>query len=102
MKALIVYGGWDGHEPETVSKIFEKSLTAKGMAVERSDDLDSFLDVEKLKGLDLIVPQWTCGEISAEQWQGLDEAVRSGVGLGGVHGGMDAQPGGCRIRGAGL
>lgn len=88
MKALIVYGGWDGHEPEEVSKIFEKALKGKGVDVERSDTLDSFLDAEKLQSLDVIVPHWTMGEITKEQWQGLDEAVRSGVGVAGVHGGM--------------
>ena len=34
MKALIVYGGWDGHEPEPVSEIIEKALVAKGFKVE--------------------------------------------------------------------
>lgn len=28
-KALIVWGGWDGHEPEQVADIFAKS-TARG------------------------------------------------------------------------
>lgn len=88
MKALIVYGGWDGHEPEPVSKILEKALTENGFDVERSGTLDSYLDVEKLKALDLIVPIWTMGEITGDQWKGLKEAVDSGVGLAGQHGGM--------------
>lgn len=88
MKALIVYGGWEGHEPVQVSEIFERVLTGHGFEVEMSDTLDSYLDVEKLKGLDLIVPHWTMGEIAKEQWHGLSEAVRSGVGVAGVHGGM--------------
>ncbi|MBN1555139.1 MAG: ThuA domain-containing protein [Phycisphaerae bacterium] len=88
MKALIVYGGWDGHQPEEVSKVFEAALKQKGVEVERSDTLDSFLDAEKLQTLDVIIPQWTMGEISKEQWQGLNEAVRAGVGVAGTHGGM--------------
>jgi len=88
MKALIVYGGWDGHEPEAVSKIFESALQARGVEVERSNTLDSFLDAQKLQNLDVIIPHWTMGEITSDQWKGLREAVRSGVGVAGVHGGM--------------
>ncbi|MCX6378726.1 MAG: hypothetical protein NT023_04500, partial [Armatimonadetes bacterium] len=58
-KALIVWGGWDGHQPKQVAEIFERVLTAKGFEVEVSDTLDAFLDSEKLKGLNLIVPVWT-------------------------------------------
>jgi type 1 glutamine amidotransferase len=95
MNALIVYGGWDGHEPEPVSKIFEKELKAKGFSVERSDTLDALLDAKKLKGLDVIIPHWTCGQITPEQCGGLNEAVRGGVGLAGVHGGMGDSMRGC-------
>jgi len=88
MKALIVFGGWDGHEPKQVSEVFAKALHAHGFDVEVSETMDSYLDVKKLKELDLIVPEWTMGEISREQWAGLSEAVGSGVGIAGVHGGM--------------
>jgi len=87
-KALIVQGGWDGHEPVQVSQIFEKLLIAEGFEVEVSDTLDSFLDVEKLKKLHLIVPSWTMGKITREQSQPVIEAVASGVGIAGCHGGM--------------
>jgi len=88
MKALIVYGGWEGHEPEQISKICEGLLAARGFEVELSDTLDSYLDRDKLAKLDLIVQHWTMGQISKQQWSGLDQAVRSGVGLAGVHGGL--------------
>jgi len=88
MKALIVWGGWDGHEPKQVAEIFEGVLKKHGFAVEVSSTLDAYLNVEKLKGLDLIVPEWTMGQLSGEQWKGLNEAVTSGVGVAGVHGGM--------------
>lgn len=87
-KALIVWGGWDGHEPKQVADILEKALTGKGFAVEVSNTLDAFLDGEKLKTLDLIVPVWTMGKITNEQLNPLLEAVKSGVGIGGCHGGM--------------
>jgi type 1 glutamine amidotransferase len=87
-KALIVYGGWDGHEPVQVSGIFRDVLAKEGFEVEVSDTLDSFLDGEKLKQLHLIVPVWTMGKITREQVTPVIEAVASGVGIAGCHGGM--------------
>jgi hypothetical protein len=88
MKALIVWGGWDGHEPKQVAEIFAGVLKKHKFDVEVSDTLDSLKDVEKVKALDLIVPEWTMGQLSGEQWKGMTEAARSGVGVAGVHGGM--------------
>lgn len=87
-KALIVQGGWDGHEPEKVSDIYRKILEAENFDVEVSDTLDAYADVEKLKALDLIVPNWTMGEIAKQYVWNVSEAVASGVGLAGSHGGM--------------
>lgn len=87
-KALIVWGGWHGHEPEQVAGVFEGLLNAGGVEVEVSDTLDAFLDTDKLKKLDLIVPVWTMGTISKEQCNAVAEAVGAGVGLAGCHGGM--------------
>ena len=87
-KALIVWGGWDGHEPEQVASILAEQLRKNDFDVEVSDTLDSLADVEKVKGLDLIVPEWTMGTIEKEQLAGALQAVKSGVGIAGVHGGM--------------
>ncbi|MFB3894115.1 MAG: ThuA domain-containing protein [Phycisphaerae bacterium] len=88
-KALIVQGGWDGHEPKQVAEIFRKFLAGAGFDVEVSDTLDALLDEGKLKALDLIVPEWTMGTIKREQLKPLLAAVHDGgVGLAGVHGGM--------------
>lgn len=86
--ALIVWGGWDGHEPENVANLFASILSGEGFDVEVSNTLDSFLDAERLRSLHLIVPVWTMGQISAEQCGGVLAAVESGVGLAGCHGGM--------------
>lgn len=87
-KALIVQGGWDGHEPKQVSEIFGDILSKEGFEVEISDTLDSFIDEDKLMGLSLIVPVWTMGEIKNEQLKPVLKAVASGVGIAGCHGGM--------------
>lgn len=86
-KALIVWGGWDGHEPQQTAGLWAEMLGAEGFDVEVSDTLESLVDVEKLKSLNLIVPVWTMGQISGEQEQGLLSAVRAGVGFAGWHGG---------------
>ena len=87
-QALIVQGGWDGHYPHETSQIMAEALRGEGFEVEVADTLDALRDVEALKRLSLIVPQWTMGHIQADQISPLLEAVRSGVGLAGIHGGM--------------
>jgi hypothetical protein len=87
-KALIVWGGWAGHTPEKCAELFAKFLKGSGYEVRLSDTLESYLDVEELSSLNLIVPIWTMGTITDEQEKGLLTAVRSGVGIAGFHGGM--------------
>jgi type 1 glutamine amidotransferase len=87
-RALIVQGGWDGHEPKQISQVFANILREEGFEVEVSSTLDSFKDEEKLNGLNLIVPIWTMGEITKEQLSPVLKAVEAGVGLAGCHGGM--------------
>ncbi len=88
-KALIVWGGWDGHEPDKVAALVREILEEEKFEVEVSDTLDAFKDAEKLAGLNLIVPVWTCGEITGEQAGPVFKAVAEhGVGMAGCHGGM--------------
>ena len=87
-KALIVWGGWDGHEPKPVAEVIGEQLSAKGFEVELSDTLDAFKDAEKLLSLNLIVPVWTMGKITGDQLNPVAAAVKAGVGIGGCHGGM--------------
>ena len=88
-KALIVQGGWDGHEPQLVSARFKRILEEEGLEVELYDDLtQAFGDPEKLMGLHLIIPVWTGGKLDGDLCRNVSEAVASGVGLAGNHGGM--------------
>ena len=86
--ALMVWGGWDGHEPKQCVDVFAPILKELGFKVEISDSLDSYLDAKKMKALSLIIPVWTMGTITGEQEKGLLAAVESGVGIAGWHGGM--------------
>ncbi len=85
--ALIVQGGWDGHYPAQIADILATGLRERGFVVDIADQLDAFTD-PALPQRDLIVPLWTMGKLEAPQFAGLNAAVQSGVGLGGLHGGM--------------
>ncbi|THF79879.1 ThuA domain-containing protein [Cohnella fermenti] len=87
-RALILWGGWDGHQPKEVAEIFKNVLERENFEVEVSDTLEAFADGEKLKELDLIVPVWTMGRIEQAWVNNVSEAVQAGVGLAGCHGGM--------------
>jgi type 1 glutamine amidotransferase len=87
-QALIVYGGWEGHQPKEVAEILAGALRGEGFGVQMADTLDALRDEEGLKRLDLIVPQWTMGQITAEQLNPMLDAVREGTGIAGLHGGM--------------
>jgi type 1 glutamine amidotransferase len=87
-KALIVHGGWEGHSPKETAALIGSDLRAAGFEVETSDSLETFQDEARLKTFDLIVPHWTMGQLTGDQEKSLVTAVGSGVGLGGIHGGM--------------
>ncbi len=87
-KALVVRGGWDGHEPVLCSDRLVPWLKNRGFEVTVSDTLDAYLDPALMAGVRVIIPIWTMGEISGDQFNALNQAVRAGVGLAGWHGGM--------------
>jgi type 1 glutamine amidotransferase len=87
-KALIVWGGWDGHQPKEVGEIFADILREENFEVTVSDTLDAYKDAELMAQLDLIVPVWTMGEITQEQLRPLLDTVQAGCGIAGCHGGM--------------
>jgi len=86
--ALLVQGGWEGHQPLAVAELLASLLREEGVATHISDTLDSFCDESLMAKVDLIVPVWTMGTITSEQLQPLLAAVHRGVGLAGCHGGL--------------
>jgi len=87
-KALVVWGGWDGHTPRECAELFAALLQAEGYDLHVADTLDVYLDCKQLLSFDLIVPIWTMGTITNEQEKNLIDAVADGVGIAGFHGGM--------------
>ncbi|MDR2740658.1 MAG: ThuA domain-containing protein [Treponema sp.] len=88
-KALILCGGWDGHEPKLIFERFKKFLESENFEVSLSETVDVLEDLETLKDLDLFIPVWTmASELPRLFFEPLAEAIGSGVGMAGCHGGM--------------
>ena len=87
-KAIMVWGGWEGHEPKQCVDVFAPILEEDGFAVTISDTLDTYKDRDLMAEQDLVVPAWTMGQIEGEQEQGLLAAVDRGTGIAGWHGCM--------------
>ena len=85
-RALIAWGGWDGHEPEAGAARVGAILGEEGFEVVTQAGSAAFADPE-LGRFHLIVPILTMSTIGKEL-ANLTAAVESGVGLAGFHGGM--------------
>jgi type 1 glutamine amidotransferase len=91
-KALIVAGctmpnGSIIHDPFELADLFAAELRQEGVDVTVSRTLGSYADEQLMKGLDLIVPDWTVATFTKEQLSGLLTAVKRGVGIAAWHGG---------------
>mgnify|MGYP001602189353 CR=1 FL=1 len=87
-RALFVAGGWSGPQPEKIVQIFVRELQSHGFETHVETSHDCLADTEKLKAYSVIFPCWTMDTLTPGQTKGLTDAVHSGVGLAGIHGGM--------------
>ena len=87
-KAIMVWGGWDGHQPRQCVDIFAPFLKEKGYEVEIHDNLEIYTDQAKMNAADLLVQVYTMSTITDQQEAGLLRAVYNGLGMAGWHGGM--------------
>ena len=87
-RALVVRGGWAGHQPVEATELFIPFLVEHGFAVEVHEDPAPYADTAFLAGVDLIVQCVTMGSIRSEEVAGLRAAVEAGTGLAGWHGGI--------------
>jgi type 1 glutamine amidotransferase len=85
-RALLVRGGWEGHDPVATTDRYAAFLSERGHTVATADTLDAYLD--DLTDVDLVVQCWTMGTITDDQLAGLLGAVRAGTGFAGWHGGV--------------
>ena len=86
-EALIVWGGWSGHEPEQGAQVVAGMLEAEGFKVYVENTTEAFAD-PAIADMSLIVPIVTMAKIEKEEVANLTAAVQGGVGLAGYHGGM--------------
>ena len=86
-EALIVWGGWSGHEPERCAGIVAGLLEEEGFRVHVDNTTGAFA-APGLANMSLVVPIFTMAKIEKKEVENLTKAVRGGVGLAGFHGGM--------------
>jgi uncharacterized protein len=86
-QALIVWGGWEGHEPRQGAEIIRGFLQDDGFEVRLENTTRAFAD-PAIKDYSLIVPIFTMSKIEKDEVSNLEAAVRGGVGLAGYHGGI--------------
>jgi type 1 glutamine amidotransferase len=82
-EALIVWGGWQGHEPEQCAAIVAEMLRDEGFKVHLETSTQAFAS-PTLHTMSLIVPIYTMSKIEKDEVANLSRAVR----LAGFHGGM--------------
>ena len=87
-KALVVYGGFEGHRPEACAKLFIPFLEENGFDVQPHTSMEVYAEEQVMNSADLILQIWTLAEFTSEQGKGLSNAVKNGTGLAGFHGGI--------------
>lgn len=86
-KALIFWGGWDGHTPDRSAEVVKGMLEGNGFDVTVHKGTE-ILATADLSSYDLIVPMVTMSSIEKPELQALTKAVSEGTGLAGFHGTM--------------
>lgn len=84
-RALLVWGGWEGHTPEQSSAVVKDILQSCDYDVVVEPTTEAFAD-PSLKDFDLIVPVITMSRIEQEELKNLLAVVRGGTGFAGFHG----------------
>jgi type 1 glutamine amidotransferase len=86
--ALVVRGGWDGHQPVDTTNVFIPFLEKNGFTVRVEGTPAPYADAEYMDTVDLIVQTNTMSTIEPDEFAGLRRAVERGTGLAGWHGGI--------------
>lgn len=88
MRALIVRGGWAGHQPVETTDVFLPFLEGNGYDIRIEESNEIYADAAAMAEIDLIVQSVTMSEISGAAVKGLRDAVLAGTGFAGWHGGI--------------
>ncbi|PPG42143.1 ThuA domain-containing protein [Pseudoclavibacter sp. RFBA6] len=86
--ALMVRGGWAGHEPVETSDYMRAFLEREGFEVRVENGPAVYAEPGYLPTVDLIVQTVTKSTIEKEEFEALRAAVTAGTGFAGWHGGI--------------
>ena len=86
--ALVVRGGWDGHQPIEATNEFIPHLTANGFTVRVEDSTTVYAEADYMGTVDLVLQCMTMSTIGPDELAGLIVAIEAGTGLAGWHGGI--------------
>jgi len=86
--ALIVRGGWDGHQPVQATELFIPFLEANDFSIRIEASPSVYADADYMQTVDLIVQCNTMASIEREPLEGLRAAIQAGTGMAGWHGGI--------------
>ena len=87
-KILVVYGGWEGHQPKVFAEKITKWLLDQKAEVKLVKGTSIYTDSNVMNDLDLIIQHITMSKMSPLETKGLINAIARGVGLAGCHGGL--------------
>ncbi|MEV6714741.1 ThuA domain-containing protein [Lentzea sp. NPDC051208] len=87
-KALVVRGGWEGHQPVEATELFIPFLEHSGYAVRVEESPEVYADAAEMARTDLVVQCVSMSQITTGQLAGLRAAVEAGTGFTGWHGGI--------------
>jgi type 1 glutamine amidotransferase len=87
-QALVVRGGWFGHEPVEATNLFIPFLEANGFAVRVEESPKVYADADSMATVDLVLQTMTMSTIEMEEFLGLRAAIEAGTGMAGWHGGI--------------
>jgi type 1 glutamine amidotransferase len=87
-QALVVRGGWFGHQPKEATEEFIPFLQDHGYEVRIEESPAVYADAEYMPTVDLIVQTMTMSTIEMHEFLGLRAAIEAGAGFAGWHGGI--------------
>jgi type 1 glutamine amidotransferase len=87
-KILVVYGGWEGHQPKIFAEKITKWLLDQKAEVKLVKGTSIYTNLNVMKDLDLVIQHITMSKMSPLETKGLINAIAQGVGLAGCHGGL--------------
>jgi type 1 glutamine amidotransferase len=80
-RALVLWGGYPGHQPKEAVERFTPFLEDKGFDVVIEDSLAAYENAALMSSVSVILQNWTTGDITAAQFRGLSDAVPVVAGL---------------------